>query len=188
MRKLMLGVVGLALAVLLSSCGLLPFGSGVILDDSHEQADARMEQIGAAFNDGDPAALKALFSPRALEQAPDIDAGLEYLLSFFPEGGVTWERDAIGSEGENDGAGNKTRMLRANYKLIVGGEEYRLFFADITVNDVLDPENVGLYAIGVTPWSDMNQSDAAKLFSAWAGAIHYQGATGNGYPGVYVPE
>jgi hypothetical protein len=42
-------------------------------------------------------------------------------------------------------------MLRANYKLSVGGEEYRLFFADITVNDLLDPEDVGLYALGRDP-------------------------------------
>jgi hypothetical protein len=40
-------------------------------------------RIGAAINDGDAAALKALFSPGAHEQASDIDAGLEYFLSFF---------------------------------------------------------------------------------------------------------
>jgi hypothetical protein len=46
----------------------------------------------------------------------------------------------------------------------------------------------GCMRSGVTPWTDLNQSDPAKLFSAWAGAIHYKGASGKGYLGVYVPE
>jgi hypothetical protein len=184
MRKLLV-LLAIVSTVVLSSCALLPVGVPII-GDYHEQAHARMEQIAEAANNGDAAALKALFSSRALEQAADIDEGLEYLMSFFPEGGVTWERDAIGTVGENNG-GHKTQMLGANYKVSVDGEEYWLYFADFTVNEV-DPENVGLYALGVTPWTEDIHSGAAEPFSAWVSGIGYRGATGKGYPGVYVPE
>jgi hypothetical protein len=177
MKMVRIAIVALVCGVLLASCSLWPFGSGVVLDDSHARADARMEQIAAAVNNGDAAALKALFSTRALDEATDIEAGIEYFLSFFPDGELAWERDAIGSEGENDGYGNKTRMLRANYKLFVDGEEYWLHFADSTV-DTRDPDNVGLYALALTSWTDDIHSDAAEPFSAWVRANH---------PGVYVP-
>jgi hypothetical protein len=188
MRKSLLSVVMLAIiACVLSACSLLPVGPGVYLDGDNAQADAQMEKIAAAVKDQDPAALKALFTKRALDEAVDIDAGLEYFLSFFPDGEFTWKRDAIGSEGETDGSGATTEMLRANYRLTVDGEDYRLFFADFTVNDLLDPDNVGIYAMGLTPWTGDNETGGSKAFSEWAGAIQYDVTYAKGYPGVYVP-
>jgi hypothetical protein len=78
-------------------------------------------------------------------------------------------------------------MLRANYRLTIDGEDYRLFFADFTVNDLVDPDNVGIYAMGLTPWTGDNVTGGSKAFSEWAGAIHYDGTHAKGYPGVYVP-
>jgi hypothetical protein len=187
-KKLFLAVaMPAAIASVLSACALLPVGPGVYLDGDNAQADAQMETIAAAVKDLDPAALKALFTKRALDEAVDLDAGLDYFLSFFPDGEFTWKRDAIGSEAETDGFGATTEMLRANYRLTIDGEDYRLFFADFTVNDLVDPDNVGIYAMGLTPWTGDNVTGGSKAFSEWAGAIHYDGTHAKGYPGVYVP-
>jgi hypothetical protein len=86
MRTMRLVLGALASALGLAACSLLPSGPSVIHDDVLQRCDARMEQIAEALNNRDAAALKAMFSAQALEQATDIDDRLEYLLSFFPPG------------------------------------------------------------------------------------------------------
>jgi hypothetical protein len=147
-----------------------------------------MEQIADAVNSQDVSALKALFSTRALERATDLDQGLDYFLSFFPNGGLTWERSEIGAEGDYDSHGKKTELMEAHYTVSVDGNDYYLVFKDFTVNETIDPENVGLYALGVAPWSESPQTGPAQPLYAWAGSITLEGDGENGYPGVYVPE
>ena len=97
MRKFLSVVVALFCAVVLSSCALLPFGhGGGVFDDSLQTVAARMEQIGAALNAHDAAALKGMYSKRALEDAPDLDERLDDLVSLFPNGGVTWKWESSG--------------------------------------------------------------------------------------------
>ena len=179
-------VVALFCAVVLSSCALLPFGhGGGVFDDSLQRVDARMEQIGAALNAHDAAALKAMYSTRALEQATDLDERLDDLLSLFPNGDVTWKLESWGSEGTND-YGQKTEMLSAFYKVSADGKDYSLFFADFTRNDAIDPDNVGIYALGVTPWADDLDSVPMDAFLYWTSTITYDESNEEGYPGVYV--
>ncbi|MCU1416723.1 MAG: hypothetical protein JWP32_897 [Schumannella sp.] len=187
MRRALIVAVALASALMLSSCALLPGGvPGGIYDDDHKQADARMEQIGAAVNSHDADALKALFSSRALEQATNLDAGLDYFLSFFPKGGVTWKRNTVDSEGKTD-HGKNTELLSAVYKVSADGKDYWFAFEDFTVN-AIDPESAGLYALGVTPWAEDLHSGAAAPFFAWSGSIHIDNNGEYGYPGIYMPD
>jgi hypothetical protein len=185
MRKLLFVLVALASAAVLSSCALLPFGHGGIVVDDSQQTDAAMKKIAAAMNDGDAAGLKALFSKRALEQAPDIDAGLDYFLSLFPNGGLTWERDGVGTIGTT--GGGTTTVLQGAYIVSADGKKYWLTFADFTVNDH-DPDNVGIYMLGATPYTKDIRSGASLPFFTWAAGVDVKGAHGDGYPGVYVPE
>jgi hypothetical protein len=187
MRRLLLAVVAFVCAVVLSSCSLLSGGSLVILANDRELANARMEQIADALNDQDAAALKAMFSPYALEQAVDIDERLDYLLSFFPNGGVTWEYDVVGGDSTRSD-GKWTELLPAYYTVSADGNEYTFFFADFTVNDVVNPDNVGIYAMGVTPWTDEHDIGPAQLFFAWAGSMSADERFEKAYPGVYFPE
>ena len=91
MKRLFSVVVALACAVVLSSCSLLPFGHGAgVFDDSLQTVSARMKQIGAALNTQDAAALKAMYSKRALDEVPDLDERLDDLIAMFPNGDVTW--------------------------------------------------------------------------------------------------
>jgi len=187
MRRLLSAMAILAASLLLASCGLLPSGGPLIFDDSHRKADARMEQIADALNDRDAAALKEMFSTYALEKATGIDDGLDYLLSFFPNGGISWEGNTVDSEGHTS-SGKKSEVLFAFYKVSAEGNDFWLFFADFTVNEVENPDNVGVYALGVTPWTEDLHSGEAEPFFDWAGGIHLKEDGPNGYPGVYVPE
>jgi hypothetical protein len=181
-------VVALLSAALLSSCSLWPVGpGGDIYDDDYQQADARMEQIAAAVNSQDADGLKGMFSTRSLDEATGFDEGLAYFLSFFPDGGLTWERDSVGADGAQED-GKRTELLRAYYKVSADGADYWFYFADFTVNEVIDPENVGLYALGVTPWTEDRYSGPSEPFFYWAGGIQIENDGPNGYPGIYVPE
>jgi hypothetical protein len=180
-------VVALLCTVVLSSCALLPFGHrGTLYDDSFQKADAQMTEIAAAVNSHDKAALKAMFSSRALEKATDFDAGLEYFLAFFPNGGLTWKLETVGSEVDSS-YGAKTELLNAHYTVTADGVDYSLFFADFTVNDAYDSDNVGIYALGVTPWVDGGASGAADAFATWAGSMSIDESSLNAYAGVYFP-
>lgn len=73
MRKFLLAVVALFCVVLLSSCTLLSVAGG---PSDQQRADAQMKKIAVALNSHDAAALKAMFSKRAVEKATDLDARL----------------------------------------------------------------------------------------------------------------
>ena len=198
MRRVSSGVVALFCVVLLSSCTIVPFwppdapsasaSPGTLFVDSFHKADDRMEQIAAAVESHDAAALKAMFSTRALERATDIDAGLDHFLSYFPHDGVTWISWGNPGAERQYKDGKLTEVLLARFKLTADGIDYSLFFADFTVNEVIDPDNVGLYALGVTPWIDDPVHSCTGPFYAWACSIHADESDENGYPGVYVPQ
>lgn len=176
----------LACTLLVSACGVLRFPGG-IFDSSDQKADARMAQIAEAINNHDAATLKATFSRYALEGATDIDGGLDYLLSFFPNGGVTWQNKGVDMSGHND-HGTKSTVLLAVYKVSSGGEDFWFFFADFTVNDLVNPDNVGIYGMGATPWTEDPHVGASEQFFNWAGAIDLETKVADGHPGVFVPR
>jgi hypothetical protein len=146
-----------------------------------------MEQIAEAVEAQDADALRALFSTRALEQATDIDAGLDYFLSFFPNGGLTWDIDHVNSSVATE-PGKITKMLSAYFKVTADGKDFWLIFKDFTVNELIDPDNVGLYGLGVVAWSDDMESRPVVGLYSWAGSIHKDGVGQYGYPGIYVPD
>jgi hypothetical protein len=183
MRKLPVVLTAIVCALVLTSCSLVTR----ITDSARERMDSRMEQIVDAINSQDAAALKAMFSPHALEQVTDINSGLDHLLSFFPDGVDTWEIHKFQEEGRSS-AGKKTELLLAYYALTVGGSEYWFFFADFTVNEVTNPSNVGIYAMGAEPWAEYPHTGSEEEFMTWAASIRYDESDENGYPGIYVAE
>ena len=192
MRRVLSAGVVLVCIALLSSCSLLPPGpGGAFVNDPSKQADAQMQRIADAVKDHDAAALKKLFSKTAREKATNLDSGLKYFLSVFPSGLKSWtEPDgAPGQTGNYDG-GKRTVVLFGNYKVAANGKKYELYFADYTVNQVDDPNNVGIYALGVVPSRDSGYtaSGAKKPFNAWASQFGIKNHTATGDPGVYVPQ
>ena len=193
MRKLRLGVLALVCAVLLPACALVPVEqSNTLYVDSEQKAEDRMEQIADAVKHHDAAALKAMFSPRALENATDIDEGVDYFLSLFPNGFTREGQNGSMTAERQYKDGELTELLLDDFLVSVDGRKYSLFLAEFTVNELIDPDNVGLYALGVTPWVRHETWDElsgpAKPFYAWARSIHADEGDEIGYPGVYVPE
>ena len=181
---LMKRVVGAAVALvcvgLLSSCALLPSIPGTPEDDnSKQQSDVVMQHIADTVKDHDAAALKKLFTPPARAKATNLDSGLNYFLSLFPSGRMTWKLVGISSKGPNAYPGGIEEVF-ATYKVSADGKKYDLYFSNYSEN-AADPANVGIYALGVAPYTPdpRTASGNPKPLFAWE-------STGD--PGVYVPQ
>jgi len=188
MRRALSIIATIAATIVLASCSFLPSGPAGVHDDFIQRCDARMEQIVEALNNRDTDALKAMFSQQALDQATDIDRGLEYLVSFFPDGIESWKQSGCASE-ERVSSGKKTELLNPCYIVSADGSDYYLCFADFTVNDVINPNNVGIYLLGVAPWTEDPLEGATEPFIRWARGVKADESNSDtSYPGVYIPE
>jgi hypothetical protein len=193
MRRLASLVVALAGIALLASCSFNPLEllSGSDRRLSHE----RMEQILDAINDQDAATLKSMFTEYALaEYSAEIDEGLEYLLSLFPDGDVVWEDPERGpghTSWKRDGLA--TLLLPSLYRVSSDGKDYWLYFADFTENEI-DPDNVGVYGMGVAPRTAGSGPAAAGsgpegVFFSWTSSFkNLYDLDADVPPGVYVPN
>jgi hypothetical protein len=150
-------------------------------------ADERMSQIAAALTAGDPAALRSLFSVYAVAQSPHLDDGLDYVLGLIGGKDLTYELHDIYSF-EDQESGRMTQFVSATFVVSVGGNDYRLFFSDFTANEVRNPDNIGLYALGVEPWAPDPESRCTDTdFGSWTCHMTVDGSTGDSYAGIYVP-
>jgi hypothetical protein len=193
MRRRVLGAaLALVCAGLLASCSVLssgPWKPVGVYDEPQRKSDIEIQRLAAAVQSRDPAALKKLFSPNLQKSATGLDVGLTRFLSFFPSGRMTWRRDGSASEGDIVTWKKNSEELFALYRVTADGKEYELYFADFIANQVDEPDNVGFYALGVTPYeADPNTASGEKKpFYAWAGQFSNRGGETRGTPGVYVP-
>jgi hypothetical protein len=182
-------LAALACAALLSSCSLLPDIPTPGNDDTAQKTDLVLQQIADAVEHHDAAALKQVFSPAARAKATDLEGGLKYFLSFFPSGHMTWQigGPGPGGSGSND-LPNFSWEAFANYKVFAEGKTYELFFPDVTT-DTPHPEYLGIYALGIVPYSTGRHtaSGAPKPFDLWASQFGIEDHIPTGTPGVYRP-
>lgn len=186
-------LVALVCLALLASCSLLPPGSAIkrtIYDDPQKKADVEMQKIADAVNSRDAAALKVLFSATARATIPDLDSGLANILSDFPSGRMTWKRDGSASDGDPATYQKNSEELFALYTVTEDGKKYELYFADFTIHQDDPADNLGIYALGVTPYSadPYTASGAKQPFYAWASQFGNFHGTTTGTPGIYVPQ
>lgn len=189
MKRLASAAMSLILIELLSSCSMISPPGVPLLDDSGEQADTQMRLVENAIKDRDADALEELFSNSAREQATDLKSGLDYFLSTFDSGSITWESTGVGSTSETEGL-KETTVLFCNYSVVADGEKYELFFVYYPVNEIVDPENVGIFALGVAPYEEdsFTASGEPKPFLQWARQFKLKDHVTSGDPGVYVPQ
>jgi hypothetical protein len=190
MGRRSLGVVtGLLCVASLSACSLLPgipvansFGSG-------EHPDVVMQHIADAVRHHDASALNKLFSATARENTTDLGGGLKYFLSVFPSGKLTWKIEDGGPGSAEQNQDGHTEELYAFYEVFAAGKKYDLYFADISAN-TRDPKSVGIYALGVQPYTanPFTASAAAKRFFVWANSHFLHNGKPTGTPGTYVPQ
>jgi hypothetical protein len=178
-------VVALVGVVVLASCGFNPV-SWLPRDYPGVAAD-RMVEIVDAVNNQDAAALKGMFTEYALnEYSDEIDEGLEYLLSLFPDGDLVWEDPEYQSPVSESFADRKRMiMVPALYDVSAGGKDYWLFFSFYIVNDI-DPANIGIYGMGAAPRTETKSSGPEGVFFSWAGSISRH--RDNDPAGVYMPD
>lgn len=185
MRRTLVSVtVAIACLSMLASCALLPL-------TNDQRADAELRLIQVAVKHHDAAALKKLFSKTARAKAPNLDDGIDDFFDLFPSGFESLGEPA-GGVGETDinKSGKKTVELYGNYKVKANGEAYNLFFADVIVNQIGDPNTVGLYALGAAPYNPepgTSPTPASKAFFAWENQFGLPNdAEVSGTPSVYV--
>lgn len=179
-------IVSLATVVLLSSCVFNPFS--LLPPDEDQLSRDRMAQIVDAVNSQDAAALRGMFTEYALaEYSTEIDDGVDYLLSLFPDGDVVWQEEQGGSRlSKRVDHGRKTVVGWSNYYVSSGGKDFQLFFADFTENTI-DPENVGIYAMGAVPRGEAEDLALEAAFYSWGGSFDV-GARASSPPGVFIAD
>jgi hypothetical protein len=128
-----------------------------------------MQHIADAVRSHDAAALKKLFSTRAREKATDIDSGADYFLAVFPSARMTWKSVTTNSVYDFTSSKQTEELLAAYHD---------------------DPENVGLYALGVAPYTTDPYSapGTKKPFYVWLASFKPDGGVATGIPGIFVPE
>lgn len=139
--------------LLLSSCGKISsLGTNIIngkrgemLMSDGQKADARMDQIVSAVKDKDREAIKSLFSQKALDEANDIDSGIDYLFDFIQGDIESWEREKLTSEQSID-YGKKSEMIASWYIINTEYDKYLFIIIDYSI-DTIEPQNAGLYTV-----------------------------------------
>jgi hypothetical protein len=171
--------------LLLASCWSSPRDD--FTDGANEASRDRFVQIMAALNNNDADGLKEVFTEAALtDNATEIDAGVNYLLGLFPDGGITGDPDQVKPVVEQNwiDADHRAILVSSVYFISAAGVDYQLFFADFTTNTI-DPRNVGVYALGVGPKTDSLDSDEEELFYDWMTPFD---AEPSAPPGIYIPQ
>jgi len=169
MQKLIIGAMLIGMTLLLSSCSV---GDSIVekVNASGEtgKAKARTEQIIDAINNKDRDAIMAMFSEKALSEAEDIDAGIDYLFSLF-ENDIESREWHMGAGSASYDHGHRTKRNDYYFNVYSGEKEYRIYIREDTV-DTEHPENVGVYTMWAT---DTDEKD--------------ENSTIYGIGGIYVP-
>ncbi len=134
-------------------------GCGIVYEES-AQRKVRIESIVSAIEGEDKEALKALFSTNVLEEADDLDAGIDAVFEFIKGDILFWDAGALhGSRSYEEG--KKSFMLRYQFELVTDEDSYKFSLIDYPV-DTIESDNKGLYALYIQkssgavalPWSD----------------------------------
>jgi hypothetical protein len=193
LKRIVSAFVTLMGVAVLASCTYLPSW----FPQNHSNLAAnQMTEIVDAINQQDAATLKGTFTDYALgEHDEEVDEGVTYLLSVFPNGDLVWENPdkRVGRVSESYNAGKRTINVHALYRVSSGGKAYWLYFSFFTVNEQ-DPENLGVYAIGAAPRTETLtpglrlglSSGPEGMFFRWTGSVSGTDPTAD--PGGYIPD
>ena len=158
---------------LLSACSVVHSRMSFV-DDSHKNADMRLEQILNALSSNDKDTLKSMFSKRALSEANDFDFNMDCLFEYFQGTITSWEREG-GSPSMYMNNGEKS-IETSIWGTVVTDKDIFLFSIKDYYIDTLDPDNEGLYALHLAKTEDANVDD---------GFIYGQDLD---IPGIYVHQ
>jgi hypothetical protein len=168
MRGIFSAMLAIAGLVVLNACTSAVPGGPV---NPREQSRDRMLEIIDALNGRDAESLTEMFTDYArAEFSEEIDEGVEYIFSVLPDGTLEPETPNGLPPGESlyGEDGEIASLAWSIYRVSAAGDDYWLMFGEFTVN-TLDPENVGIYALGVVPRTESEESLIENELFAWSG-------------------
>lgn len=153
--------------------------------------NAAVDAFLAAVDARDKDAVKALFSPRALEQAEDLDGEIEKLFAFYPGPTQKCERDGVGPESGSSDHGKRIRRGSDWFAVVCDGANYYCDFSMVFQND-MDGDEVGVWSIHfvsekVICAEDFQFSADPGLHAQSEAPGDYQTRRIRHYPEVFVP-
>jgi hypothetical protein len=178
----MLAIVGL---IVLNACMSAVPGGPV---NPREQSRDRMLEIIEALYERDAESLTEMFTDYArAEFSEEIDDGIEYIFSVLPDGTLESETPNGLPPGESlYGEDGKIASLAWSiYRVSAAGDDYWLMFGEFTVN-TLDSENVGIYALGVVPRTESEETPVEDQLFAWSG--HFTAIPRETAPGIFIAD
>lgn len=110
-----------------------------------------LQEIIKALEERDKEGLKNMFSSVALEEANNIDAGIEYIIEFYQGNIISKKHSLVGSNSKN--YGENASQLECFYRVTTDVDKYIVFFIN-QLEDTKNPENVGLYMLQMIKLSD----------------------------------
>lgn len=165
-----------ACVFLFSSCASIGEGVNEFVKKFHKTDEVialeTFENVLAAIKDRDKAALKSLFSPKAVREAEDLDNQIEELWDFFQ--GEVLSYDNWGGPGWNGSFDHFKRQVWLNGTYDVETTEgiYHIATQEFP-EDEFDSDNIGLYSFYII--SEEN----------WSNGFAYWG-DGEWLPGVHI--
>jgi hypothetical protein len=179
MRRIAVVALSVVLAVSLASCTFIQNGMGgegavgrTIHGSEGDIADACFDEVLAAIDSADKDGIKSLFSKKALAEAADIDAGIDYLFNLIQGDFVSWERTRLGS-GDSVRDGKVSAHILSWYSLTTTEDTYLFFFWNYN-EDTIDPDNQGLYTLRAIKAEDETEQFVYLMSMK--------------IPGVYIPQ
>jgi len=149
-KKMLLFATIIVFALGLTSCTSYR-GTLLDKDNDDEIAEIRLQKIIEAIENKDKDALKSMFSINAVQEANDIDGGIDYIMDFY-KGKFISKEGSIQRSDSND-HGKKTSELRNFSRVTTDNDKYIIFFVD-KIEDTENPDNIGLYMIQIIKLTD----------------------------------
>jgi len=154
MKKIVAAICIVISALVFSACSLLDLTKGSNLyDNDDEIAYQRLEQVVEAISNKDRAALKAMFSKRALADDNNFNESLDYVFELFQGSVKTVTNYGPGASEDIDGNGHVTKELTSWHRVNTDKQKY-IFFLVEYIKDDNNPDNVGLYTLRVIKAKD----------------------------------
>jgi hypothetical protein len=145
MRKLIVLVGTVMLMALLSGCALLRD----LTIDERAETEAVAQQVVDALDARDADALKALLSPRTLDEAGDLDEGIAYIFGIY-EGTCTRFESLGNVYSDHYGDPGRTKYVRARYEIWTDKGRYILRF-QLWLIEEASPGKLGVCRMMLSP-------------------------------------
>lgn len=141
MKRFILVITAL---IMISLCACSPLRLSELVAGDYV-AEANLNQVLEAITNKDKELLLSMFSDEALEEAEDIEFGMQYIFDLF-----SGEIESIdlygGNVSESYDYGNKSSVARYAYYVTTSSEKYLLFLYSYPEYDEC-PEKIGLYML-----------------------------------------